>query len=267
MFQTAPILLGQYRPHDSFLHRLDARAKLLIVLLVMVVSLLTHSAVFYIVLMAILLIGLLFSGVTGRVLVRSFRPIVLLVAITFIYHIIFTDRDSEPLFDLFGFAITSGGLDHASFFSLRLLLFIAVAFLVTLTSSPSDLAEAVTKLLRPLEKIRIPVGDLGLILFIAIRFIPILTEEFTTIRNAQVIRGVDFSGNLFQRARKTTAIIIPVLIGAIGRADELAMAIEARGYRGGQRRTFYSRSHFDARAWLFVLSGTIVIVALFMVTR
>ena len=260
MMTTTPILLGQYRPLDSFLHRLDARAKLLPVLVVMVVGLLTGSLWFYLALMASLVIGLAVSGVSAKLLLRSFQPIILLVAVTFIYHIIFSDRQSKALFDLWGFAITEGGVDKAVFFSMRLLLFVAIAFLITLTSSPSDLAEAITKLLRPLEKLRVPVSDLGLIMFIAIRFIPILYEEFSTIRSAQVIRGVDFSGSWLNRLKKAGAILIPVLVGAIGRADELALAMEARGYRSGKPRTFYSRSRLDLSAWLFMgltVAGTV----------
>lgn len=266
MIQSAPILLGQYRPLDSFLHRLDARAKLVPVLLVMVLALLTSSLVFYAVLLAALLVGLLTSGIGARTVARNFKPIFILVSITFLYHVIFSERQSEPVWDIFGFAVTRGGLLQAAFFSLRLLLFVAVAFLVTLTNSPSELAESLTKLLRPLEKIGLPIGDLALILFIAIRFIPILFEEFTAIRNAQLIRGVTFSGSFPARIRKMAAIVVPVLVGAIARADELALAMEARGYRSGRPRTFFSRATLDRNAWLFMTTCGLAIGLLFYVT-
>ena len=266
MLPSSPILLGQYRPLDSFLHRLDTRAKLIPVLLVMVVGLMTASPWFYVALIGLLLLGLACSGVSIRTLLVSFQPIVLLVAVTFIYHIVFSDRQSTPVFDIFGFAITEGGLERAGFFSLRLLLFVAIAFLVTLTSSPSDLAEGLTKLLRPLERLRVPISDLGLIMFIAIRFIPILYEEFTTIRNAQAIRGVDFGGGLINRTRKTSAILIPVLLGAISRADELALAMEARGYRTGVRRSFYSKQRMNTGAWLFMVGAAVVTIGLYWIT-
>lgn len=263
---TTPILLGQYRPVDSFLHRLDARAKLLSILAVMVVGLITTSSLYYVSLVAFLLVLLSLSGVGVMTLVRSFQPIMLLVLVTFAYHIVFSDRQSPPVTTVLGFAITEGGLSKGLFFSLRMLLFVAIAFMVTLTSSPSDLAEALTKLLKPLEKLRVPVADLGLIMFIAIRFIPILYEEFTAVRNAQIIRGVDFGGHFINRTRKTTAVLIPVLVSAINRADDLALAMEARGYRGGQPRTFYSRSRFDLSASLFVLASLVVVVGLYLVT-
>jgi energy-coupling factor transport system permease protein len=266
MFENSPMMLGQYRPLDSYLHRLDARAKLVPVIVVMVLSLLTASTFFYIALMVILFAALLGSGVGWRAITSNLRPLLILVIITFLYHIIFSGRGTTPAFTVWGFSVTEIGLQRAAFFSLRLLLFVTIAFLVTLTSSPSDLAESMTKLLRPLEKLRIPVGDLGLVLFIAIRFIPILYDEFSAIRNAQTIRGVRFSGNLVNRLRKSTAIVVPVLLGAINRADELALAMEARGYRSGRPRTFYSRLQLGQTAWLFMVLSTLAISLLFYVT-
>jgi energy-coupling factor transport system permease protein len=261
------MLLGQYSARDSFLHRLDTRAKLVPVVLVMVLGLLTGSVWFYLIVLAGLMIGLMTSGVEPAALARSFRPILILVAITALYHILFTGRDSEPVFSLFGFAVTEAGLAGAGFYSLRLLLFVSIVFLVTLTSAPSDLAEAVVRTLRPLEKVRVPVNDLGLILFIAIRFIPILQQEFIAIRNAQVIRGVDFAGSFFKRIRSSTAIIVPVLVAAISRADDLALAMEARGYQSERRRTLYSRLVFGPPAWLFTILSTGVLLLTFWLTR
>jgi len=266
MFQSVPILLGQYRPLDSFLHRLDARSKLIPVVLVMVLGVLSHSTLFYLTLLSLLIVALMSSGVGVKTLVRSLAPLMLLVSVTFIYHILFTDRQSEALFEVIGFTVTGGGVAKATFFSLRLLLFVAMAFLVTLTCSPSEIAEAIVKLLRPLSRIGLPVEELGLILFVAIRFIPVLYSEFITIYNAQVIRGVEFGGSILNRIRKITAIIVPVLVGAIGRADDLALAIEARGYRSGQERSFYSRSRFDTGAWLFVIGSSVVVFLLFYLT-
>jgi len=266
MFSSSPMLLGQYRPLDSFLHRLDARAKLIPVLLVMVLSLLTQSLLFYVALLVLLGSGLLLSGVGYLAILRNLRPLLMLVGITFLYHIIFTEGGGSPLFSLFGLSVTEETMSRASFFSLRLLLFVAIAFLVTLTSSPSELAESLTKLLRPLEKIKVPVGELGLIMFIAIRFIPVLYHEYETIKNAQMIRGVDFSGHLLSRVRKAVAIFVPVLVGAIGRADELALAMEARGYVGHRHRTFFSRSIFGLSGRLFVAGVSAVVFLLYFVT-
>lgn len=267
MYRSASLMLGQYRPLDSYLHRLDARAKLVPVVLVMVLGLLTSSPLFYISLLVALIAALLVSGISAGTLARNFRPILVLVAVTFLYHVLFSARQTEGLFQVWGFAVTKGGLAKATFFSLRLLLFVAVAFLVTLTNSPSELAEALTRLLRPLERLKVPVSDLGLIIFIALRFIPILYDELLAIRNAQMIRGVDFGGGMVSRIKKTTAILVPVLVGTIGRADELALAMEARGYQSGTRRSFYSHSRFGAQAWLFLALSSAAIAALFFMTR
>ncbi len=266
MISTAPLLLGHYYPLDSFLHRLDARAKLVPIMAVMVLGLLTESAWFYLTVLAALLGGLLLSKVEPKIIARNFQPILILVAITFAYHIVFSGHDSRPVFEIFGLTLRAESLSMAVFYSLRLLLFVSVVFLVTLTSSPSDLAEAVTRLLRPLKKLRVPVDDIGLILFIAIRFIPVLHQEFLAVRNAQVIRGVDFSGGLLSRARKTGTIVVPVLVAAISRADELALAMEARGYRSGAPRTFFTRTHFDGASWLFAFGSLAVLIILFLVT-
>jgi energy-coupling factor transport system permease protein len=267
MFQGRPILLGQYRPLDSFLHRLDARAKMAPVTLVLILALLTHSFIFYVIALLALILSLLYSGVGSATLIRNFRPILILVFITALYHILFSGRETPTLVEIFGFRLTQGALTVAGYYSLRLVLFIAVAFLITLTSSPSDLADTFTRLVRPLQKIRVPVDDLGLILFMAIRFIPILYEEFVTIRNAQIIRGVRFSGSVFSRLQKTVYIIIPVFVAALQRADELALAIQARGYQGGAKRTFYSHALFGWREWFFTVASSTLVLAVFYLTR
>ena len=267
MFQSRPILLGQYRPLDSFLHLLDARAKIVPVTLVLILALLTDSSLFYLTALAFLVGGLLGSGVAPTTLINNFKPILVLVLITLFYHVLFSARETRTLIEIYGFKVTSGALTMAAFYSLRLILFIAVAFLITLTSSPSELADAFAKLLKPLQKLHVPVHDLALILFLAIRFIPVLYDEFTTIRNAQMIRGVNFSGSLLNRLKKTVYIIIPVFVAAIQRADELALAIQARGYGSTRDRTFYSRSHFGRKEWLFIFATSILIVVTFFLTK
>ncbi len=266
MFQSGPILLGQYRPVDTFLHRLDARAKMLPITLVLVLGLLTESFVFYVAILAALVIGLLLSGVGSRQLLSNFKPILWLVLVTALYHIAFSGGESRVLVQWGWFRIRETALIMAAFFSLRLVLFVAIAFLITLTSSPSELAESFTRILSPLRKLRIPVQDLSLILFMAIRFIPVLYEEFETIRNAQMIRGVRFSGSVLTRIRRTVSIIIPVFVAALQRADDLALAIEARGYRSDRGRTIYSHLRFGASEWLFGLGTSIAIAGLFYLT-
>jgi energy-coupling factor transport system permease protein len=267
MTTTTGIMLGQYRPLDSLLHRLDSRSKMIPVTLVLILSLFTQSAWFYIILMGGLIVALLSSGVGVSTVARGLRPILILVGITILYHIIFAERGGEVYFSIWGWELTEVAVNRAAFFSLRLLLFTSIAFLVTLTSSPSELAEGITRLLSPLSYLRLPVAEIGMIVFIAIRFIPVLYEEFRSIRNAQLIRGMDFRGSLIERIRKTTAIIIPVFMAAVQRADELALAMEARGYDGRVARTIYSRSRFGTAEWAFMIGVAAAVVTLWWTTR
>jgi len=210
MFQSGPIMLGQYRPMDSFLHRLDARAKIVPITAVLVLSLFSTSFAFYLGTLFALISGLLVSGVSLGTLARNFRPMLLLALITVLYHLLFSNDDSRILVEYQGVYLTEGAVRKAGFFSLRLILFVSVAF------------------------------------------IPILYEEFHAIRRAQMIRGVSFNGGWLSRIRKSVVIIIPVLVVAIQRADDLALAIEARGYQSGPARTMYTRSRFGANEWLFM---------------
>lgn len=266
MFKSSPILLGHYRPLDSYLHRLDTRAKMIPVLLILVLALFTESYLFYTSILALLVVGLWQSGISRQTIINSFKPVLWLVAITILYHLIFSAKDSEVLFSIFGYKLTKGALDLAAFYSLRLVLFVSIAFLVTLTSAPSEIGDAFAKVIRPLKKLKVPVDDLALILFMAIRFIPVLYEEFTIIKNAQRLRGVSFSGSIVNRIRKSTAIIIPVFVAAIGRADELAQAIEVRGYGKSPDRTYFSRSTFGVNEIGFALICILLISGLFYIS-
>jgi len=259
-------MLGQYRPIDSYLHRLDARAKLLPIVLVLTLALLTDSIVFYGVIMMILIAALLTSGIRPRNLMRNFRPVILLVVLTSAYHLVFSGGNSDVLVDIFGWSITTEAAWLAGFYSMRLLLFVSIAFLMTLTNSPSELAEAFSTSLRPLARLRLPVLELSMILFMAIRFIPILYEEFAAVRNAQIIRGVDFSGSALSRLRKSSFIIIPVFVAAIQRADDIAQAMQARGYRCGRARTSYLSSHFGRPESLFCVGSVLLVLVAFVVT-
>jgi energy-coupling factor transport system permease protein len=263
----SPILLGQYRPYDSFLHRLDARAKMITVSVVLVLALLSGSIWFYLFTLVSVFAALMFSGVPNATLVRNLRPIFFLVGITVGYHLLFGTDEGVELFSVSSWSLTDKALTNAAFFSLRLLLFVAIAFLVTLTSSPSEMADALAKLLRPLKRLKLPVDDLALIVFMAIRFIPVLYDEFMMIRHAQMIRGVDFSGSWMNRVRRMGSLLIPVFVGALSRADQLALAMEARGYGRFGERTLFSRASFGSGEYRFVALSIVGLLFLFWVTN
>lgn len=235
--------------------------------LTLVLALLTKAFLFYIILMLALIAALLLSGISLSTLLRNFKPLILLVGVTVLYHLIFSGAESETWLSLFGWNIKIGALEMAAFYSLRLILFVSIAFLMTLTSSPSDLAEALSRVLQPLKKLKVPVNDLSLILFMAIRFIPVLYEEFIAIRNAQVMRGVDFGGSWINRIRKSVFIIIPVFVAAIQRADDIALAIEARGYDSNIERTSYNSSQFGSSEIVFSVLSSFAIFTLFFVLK
>ncbi|MGH8015411.1 MAG: energy-coupling factor transporter transmembrane component T family protein [Candidatus Zixiibacteriota bacterium] len=263
MSRSGVILLGQYRPIDSYLHRLDTRAKMIPVFLILILALFTDSYFFYLGILALLVMALIYSGVSRETILLSFKPMLWLVGVTVLYHLIFSGQGTKILLDIFGYKLTLGAVNEAAFYSLRLILFVSMAFLVTLTSSPSDIGDAFAKTVRPLRRFKVPVEDISLILFMAIRFIPVLYEEFVIIKNAQKLRGVDFSGSITNRLQKSAAIIVPVFVAAIGRADELAQAIEVRGYGKAVERTFYSHSNFGVNEIGFASICLIVIGALF----
>ena len=233
------------------------------VILILFLALLTDSYLFYLGVLALLATALLHCGISRDALLASFKPLLWLVGVTVIYHLIFTGRDTPVLLNILGYKLTEGALNEAAFYSLRLILFVSMTFLVTLTSSPSDIGDALAKVIRPLKRFKVPVEDLSLILFMAIRFIPVLYDEFVVIKSAQRLRGVDFSGSMINRLRKSAAIVIPVFVAAIARADELAQAIEVRGYGKSVERTYYSHSNFDVNEIGFVSICFILTGALF----
>jgi len=252
---TSRIMIGQYKPADSVMHRMDALAKILFAFALMVFAVMTASIAFYVASLALVILLLVLSRISAGDMARNFRPFVILIAITFLYHLIFSGRESEVLYSVWKLRLTEDGLRMAVTFSLRVLVFVGLAFLISLTTLPSDMADALVSWMKPFRKIGIPVNDIALIIFIAMRFIPVLAEEFDTIKKAQMVRGVEFSGNLIKRGRKMVALLIPVFQSAIRRADDLAVAIESRGYVSGAERTSYNKIIWRINDWIFLILG------------
>ena len=260
------VALGQFQPGDTWVHRLDTRAKLVPAILISIASLITESMLFEISMILGMFTLLFTSGLDRRLVASTLKPAFFLVIFTAAYHIVFSSGQTPTLFEVFGFAVTEGALWMAAFYSLRFILLIAVLSLVTLTSSPSDIAEAVTSPLRIFETIRMPVYDATLVLFMALRFVPILYDEITAIRYAQIVRGMSFAGSFVHRIRASTALVLPVFLATIRRADDLALAIEARGHGTVTRRTYYLRSAFGAKEWLFAFLSVAFVVAIYYLT-
>lgn len=264
---TNRFIIGQYRPSDSFGHRLDPRGKVLFAVFLMIVSVFTTSILFYVAIVLGLCLLIRLSGISIRGLMKNIRPFIILVSITALYHLIFSARETPEILNIFGFRLTEGGLYMAVSFSLRVLVFVVIAFFISLTTPPVDLGETLVGWLKPLKKLKVPVGDIGLIVFIAMRFVPVLAEEFDTIRKAQIIRGVDFSGGLVKKARRLVFLLIPVFQSAIRRADDLALAIESRGYISGVERSSFREFKFVRRDWFFMIASAFLVILLFIITK
>lgn len=230
------ITLGQYFPVDSPVHRLDARTKLLLSFAYIMVLFLIHGPAAY------LLCALAVAGVTTlsripfKMLLKSLKPIAFLAVFTSVLNMLYTP--GQILWQWHFLRITVEGLESAAYMASRIVMLVASTSLLTYSTSPVSLTDAIETLLRPLMKVRVPVHEFAMMMTIALRFIPTLIEETDKIMNAQKARGADFeSGNLMCRAKALVPVLTPLFISAFRRADELSVAMECRLYRGGQGRT------------------------------
>ena len=231
------ITLGQYFPGNSFVHRLDPRTKL-IVLVVYIVSLfLAVNWVSYALMAAFLLIVIKISTIPAKSFIRGMKPLMMILIFTGVLNLFFT-TDGTVLVDFWFITITTAGVERAIFMVVRILLLICGTFLLTYTTSPISLTDGLEALMNPLKKIKVPVHELSMMMCIALRFIPTLIEETDKIMSAQKARGADFeSGTLMEKAKALIPILVPLFISAFRRADELATAMECRCYQGGEGRT------------------------------
>ena len=230
------ITIGQYYPGRSLLHRLDPRAKILLLLLLMAEIFIFSNWLAYGVLTALTCALMFVSGVPVLTLLKSLRPLLWIILLTFIIHIVGTP--GEPVAQLGVLRITEEGIARGSFICLRLVLLILLSSLLTFTTSPVKLTDAMEALLSPFRRLGVPAHELAMMMTIALRFVPTLIEETDRIMKAQQARGVDFtSGGLLSRVRAAVPIMVPLFLSAFRRADDLALAMEARCYRGGVGRT------------------------------
>jgi energy-coupling factor transport system permease protein len=231
------LTLGQYYPMQSVLHRMDPRFKIMAALLFIVLAFLFTTPLGYLLLFGLLALAVSLSRVPVRVIVRGLRPLLFILAFTFILNVFFT-RGGRELFTFWIFTITEQGLYNAVFMAIRLSMLVAGTSLLTLSTSPLQLTDGIEALLRPLGKIGFPAHELAMMMTIALRFIPTLAEEANRIRMAQAARGADFdTGGPIKRAMNLVPLLVPLFISAFRRAEELAVAMEARCYHGGEGRT------------------------------
>ena len=260
------ITLGQYFPGSSPIHRLDPRAKLLAMICYIVALFLGEWFATYALLLLVLAAVVKVSTVKPRALVRGLKPVVFILVFTAVLNIFYTP--GEPLASFWIFTITKQGVLHAFFMVVRIIMLITCTFLLTYTTSPLALTDALESLLGPLKKIRVPVHELSMMMSIALRFIPTLIEETDKIMSAQKARGADFeSGSLIQRAKALIPLLVPLFISAFRRADELATAMECRCYHGGEGRTRMKQLHYRPGDVLFMAGALILAVAVGVLGR
>lgn len=256
------ITIGQYYPGDSPIHRLDPRVKLFGTL-IYIISLFIFKGVAAFVLAAIFLVAAIkLSGVPFFYMVKGLKAIVVLMVITGVFHLFFTQ--GTPLVSFGALTVTREGLKNAALMLVRLALLIIGTSLMTLTTTPNQLTDGLEKSLAPLSKIGIPVHEIAMMMSIALRFIPILIEETDKIMKAQAARGADFeSGNIFRKVKAMIPLLIPLFVSAFRRANDLALAMEARCYRGGAGRTkmkplCYRKCDYAAYAVLFLYLASMI---------
>ena len=230
------ITLGQYFPGNSLLHRMDARVKIVLLFFYIVGIFLFDNNWCYLMntMLALVLVGV--SRISHRVVLKAIKPLWWILLLTFIIQLF--SVPGEVLMKIWIFDLTYEGLEKGFFISLRLILLIGVSSLLMFTTSPLMLTDALEALFKPLKKVGFPAHELAMMMTIALRFIPTLMEETDKIMKAQKSRGSDIGeGNLIAKAKSMIPILVPLFISAFRRADELAMAMEARSYRGGEGRT------------------------------
>lgn len=231
------ITIGQYVPGDSFIHRLDPRVKIMLSFIFIINLFVINNFKGYIFVAAFILVTVLVSKLSFRYLYKGLKPIFALLLITALLNMFMT-TGGKLIFQWWIFRLYEEGLRTAIFMVMRLVFLIMGTSILTLTTSPIELTDGIEKLLNPFKKIGVPAHELAMMMTIALRFIPTLMDETDKIMKAQMARGADFeSGNIFTKAKSLIPLLVPLFISSFRRADELAMAMEARCYRGGEGRT------------------------------
>jgi energy-coupling factor transport system permease protein len=258
------ITLGQYYRTESVIHRLDPRVKLVATFMFIVSLFIANNFIGYLIAALFLIMAIYLSKVPPKFIFKGMKTIFFLLFITMLFNLFLTP--GKELFSVWKFTITYEGLKMAVMMAIRLVFLITGSSLMTLTTTPNHLTDGMEKLLRPLKIFKVPVHEISMMMSIALRFIPILMEETDKIMKAQMARGADFeSGSVIKRAKSLVPLLVPLFISAFRRANDLAMAMEARCYRGGEGRTKMKPLIYQNRdriAYLVILLYLVLIIVL-----
>ena len=258
------ITIGQYFPGNSILHRLDPRTKVVLLFFYLVLIFLCKSGISYGVMTALTAALMLLSKVPMRMMLRSLKPLWWIILFTFVVHIFSTP--GEELCKVAFLSVTAEGIVEGFYICLRLVLLICLSSLLTFTTSPLKLTDAMEALLSPGKRVGVPAHELAIMMTIALRFVPTLIQETDRIMKAQQSRGADFmTGSIMKRMQAFVPVLVPLFLSAFRRADDLAMAMEARCYRGGEGRTQMKAlkiTSIDYVAWGFSILLIAAVLAL-----
>lgn len=240
------VTIGQYYPGDSILHRMDARMKIVLSVFMMVSAFLCKNFISLALAAAIMVLVCIISKVTPKTILKGLKPVIVIVLITTILNLFY--GTGEPIVRLGIIKITMNGIYTSIFMAVRIIILVVYGVMLTYTTTPTSLTDAIESLLKPLTLMHVDVHSIAMTMTIALRFIPTLLEEVDKIISAQKSRGADMeSGGLLKRAKAVIPIMIPLFVSSFRRANELAYAMECRCYRGGKGRTKMNVMHIHGR--------------------
>lgn len=255
------ITIGQYFPGNSLIHKLDARMKIILILLLIVSIFICKNIVSLAAVIVVALSLVLVSKIPMKTVLKSIKPLLVIIVITAVLNLFY--GSGEPLVQLGRLKITANGIETAVFMAIRIISLVVISSLLTYTTSPTELTDALERLLKPLKLIKIDVHSIAMTMTIALRFIPTLIEEIEKIMSAQKSRGADLdSGGLIHRAKALIPVLIPLFVSSFRRASELAYAMECRCYRGGDGRTKMKVMKFSARDFISLFAVIILMAAI-----
>lgn len=255
------ITIGQYFPGESIIHKYDPRLKIITMVLFIISLFFIDIFLPYVFVVAYLILIINVSKIPMQMVLKGLRPIRIIILITFIINLFFLP--GEEIFRFHFLSISREGLNTAVLMAIRLILLVLGTSLLTYTTSPIELTDGIESLLNPLKKLKVPSHEIAMMMTIALRFIPTLIEETDKIMKAQMARGADFeSGNVIKRAKNLVPLLVPLFLNSFRRADELATAMEARCYRGGEGRTKMKVLRVTKRDNILFIGNIIFFIAL-----
>lgn len=258
------LIFGRYIPGDSLIHKLDPRVKLVAAFYFIGIIFLANNWQTYVLLAAFTLVALFLSKINFNFFLRGIRPMIWLILFTVVLQMLFT-RGGQLYWSWGIFSLSEYGIMNGIFIFCRFVLIIFISTLLTLTTPPLAMSDAIESILKPLKVVRFPVHEVALMLSIALRFVPTLMDETEKIMNAQRARGVDFDeGSIVDKMKSVVPLLIPLFVSSFNRAEDLATAMEARGYQGGDGRTKYRVLKWHNRDSLVVVAFILLTIALFL---